>query len=229
MDTYKVEILTWTSSFRYPNILSGYQPTLDVPPISTVLGLINAASGNYREYQNLRLGYFFQYEFKGTDIETIYMIEGNGKGKATNNAKSNIIKREILFNNKLILYLEDEELANKFRHPVFPLLLGRSNDLASVISITPITLELIEKASKIKGQLVPFNHNFLPGQIQALPKYFTDTIPRNSIGTEPYTIIPFSVSDFETNITAFRDITLLKSGVDIYYHKIIFGDYGITG
>ena len=35
------------SSFRYPNILSGFQPTLPVPPISTVLGIINACAGTY--------------------------------------------------------------------------------------------------------------------------------------------------------------------------------------
>lgn len=229
MKTYKIEIITWTSSFRYPNLISGFQPTLDVPPISTVLGLINAACGYYRKYEQLRIGYYFSYEYKTTDVETIYMIEGNSKGKASNYAKSNVIKREILFNNRLVVYLENENLVNSFRNPVLPLLLGRSNDLASVISINSVEIEPIKKASKVKGQIIPFNHNFLPGQIQALPKYFTDDIPRGSIGTEPYTIIPFSARDFDTNLQAYRDNCLIKNGIDIYFHDINFGAYGTTG
>ena len=44
MRIYRIEITSWTASFRYPNIISGYQPTLCVPPLSTVLGLINACA-----------------------------------------------------------------------------------------------------------------------------------------------------------------------------------------
>ena len=58
MNIFKIEITTWTSSFRYPNIISGFQPTLEVPPLSTVLGLINAAAGRYLEYnEHDEIGY----------------------------------------------------------------------------------------------------------------------------------------------------------------------------
>ena len=56
MKFYRIEISSWTASFRYPNILSGIQPTLEVPPLSTVLGLINACAGKYLVHEGLNIG-----------------------------------------------------------------------------------------------------------------------------------------------------------------------------
>ena len=82
MKVFRIKITSWTSSFRYPNLISGFQPTLEVPPLSTVLGLIN-----------LQIGYYFEFGSKSIDLETIYQIDSNDKNKATNNAKSNVIQR----------------------------------------------------------------------------------------------------------------------------------------
>ncbi|PIV59039.1 MAG: type I-B CRISPR-associated protein Cas5 [Bacteroidetes bacterium CG02_land_8_20_14_3_00_31_25] len=219
MEVFKIEITSWTSSFRYPNLISGFQPTLEVPPLSTILGLINAAAGYYVEFQNLEIGYYFKFESKAIDLETIYQIQSD-KGRPTNNAKSNIIKREFLFDNYLAIYLTDEKLINFFKKPYYPLVLGRMNDLATITNIKKIELEKIELAEKIKGQIIPFRGNYLQGQIQALPKYFSNTIPRQNLGTKPYSIINWNVNDFQTNIKAYRDITIDKKGVDIYFHKL---------
>ena len=75
MEAYRIQLSSWTASFRYPNLISGFQPTLDVPPISTVLGLINAAAGKYVDYSLLTIGYYFEYGAKAIDLETIYQIE----------------------------------------------------------------------------------------------------------------------------------------------------------
>lgn len=61
MKVYRVKLTSWTASFRFPNIISGYQPTLPVPPISTVLGILNACAGTYLEYGKLDIGYYFVY------------------------------------------------------------------------------------------------------------------------------------------------------------------------
>lgn len=223
MEVYTVDIRSWTASFRYPNLISGIQPTLEVPPLSTVLGLINAAAGNYLEYTKLNIGYYFEFGAKATDLETIYMIDSN-KGRPTNNAKSNVIKREFLFDTFLRLYLMEERLANYFRAPFYPLLLGRMNDLASVDinSINKRQLQLVENADKIKGQIVPFTNNYLSGTIQALPKYFSNSLPRQNLGTEAYSIISHQAR-IQSNITAYRDVIEGKE-VDIYFHSINFED-----
>jgi CRISPR-associated protein Cas5, Tneap subtype len=71
--------------------------------------------------------------------------------------------------------------------------------------------------------LIPFAGNFLPGMIQALPQYFTNTIPRENIGTQPYSVISYDSDSFETSLTAYTDLIDNKE-IDIYFHKLNFGD-----
>lgn len=223
MDIFKITITSWTSSFRYPNLISGFQPTLEVPPISTVLGLINAASGKYNTFQNVSIGYYFEYQAKQVDLETFYQISSGSGGQPSNNAKSNIMKREFLFDNKLILYLENKEIVDDFYNPKFQLLLGRMNDLATVDKIEKISLKKVEKLEKIKGQIIPLHNNYLPGKIQVLTKYYSNTFPRRNLGSEPYSIINCKTKDFMTEVNGYRDIIDGKE-IDIYFHNIDIND-----
>lgn len=223
MKVYRIKISSWTSSFRYPNIISGYQPTLLVPPISTVLGIINACSGKYLDYKDFKLGYYFDYQIKGEDLETIYQVELSDKGGPKKQMKSNVIKREFLFNNRLFIYLTDESYIKYFEYPYYQILLGRSNDLATIESIDTLEMEEIKNAEMIKGQIVPFTHYRLPGILQALPKYFTDTIPRNNLGTEAFSVIPYTTDNFTTPITAYRD-NIDGKDIDIYFHDLKLGN-----
>lgn len=221
MELYAIDIRSWTASFRYPNLISGIQPTLEVPPISTILGLINAAAGYYINHRKLSIGYYFEYQGKEMDLETIYMIDTD-KGKPNNVAKSNVIKREFLFENFLRIYTTDEAVVNYLKFPVYPLVLGRMNDLASVdiVGIHKRDLQEIENAAKIRGQIIPFINNHLPGVIQALPKYFSNTIPRQNIGTESYSILNHH-SKVKSSLKAYRDV-IGKNEVDIYMHHLDF-------
>lgn len=221
MELYAIDVRSWTASFRYPNLISGIQPTLEVPPISTVLGLINAAAGYYINHKEISIGYYFEYQGKEMDLETIYMVDNN-KGNPKNEAKSNVIKREFLFENFLRIYTADEAIVNYLKYPVYPLVLGRMNDLAfvDVSGIHKQDLEEIENADKIRGQIIPFTSNYLPGVIQALPKYFSDTIPRQNIGTESYSILNHH-SKVKSNLKAYRDV-IGKNEVDIYMHNLDF-------
>lgn len=223
MKAYRIKITAWTSSFRYPNILSGFQPTLPVPPISTVLGIINACAGTYLSHDEVSLGYYFEYGAKSVDLETIYQVELDSKGVPKNQMKSNVIRREFLYDTRLYVYLFDPQLAAYFRSPVYPLLLGRSSDLATVASIEEVELEECREATKLKGQLVPFKDYHLPGLIQALPKYFTDEIPRNNIGTEAYSVIPFDALDFSSSVAAYRD-RIEGKYIDLFIHKLKLTD-----
>lgn len=216
MRAFRIKINSWTSSFRYPNLISGFQPTLEVPPVSTVMGLINAASGKYLENRQIELGYYFDFKIKTVDLETIYQIKANDKNYPDNSVKSNVIQREFLYNCQLFLYLTDEELVSCFRQPAYQLLLGRSGDLAGIENIKEVELQEVSNA-RIAGQVVPFNGNYLPGQIQALPKYFSNTIPRKNMGTEPYSVISYN-NPVNSQLTGFRS-ELEEFNSDIYFHK----------
>ncbi len=227
MKAYRIKISSWTASFRYPNLISGYQPTLDVPPISTVLGLLNAAAGRYLKHFQIKIGYYFKYEAKATDLETIYQIKlkSTKAGSFPSNiVKPNIINREFLYNCQLYIYLQDEELVEYLRKPHFSLVLGRSGDLATVETIDEIELTKNSTPENLKGQVIPFTGNYLPGEIQALPKYFTNSIPRNNIGTEPYSVISCHSGNIKNNnadLEAYTDIINEKE-VDIYFHDLNF-------
>jgi len=184
MKVYRVHISSWTASFRYPNMISGFQPTLPVPPLSTIYGLVSAAMGKYYTPENLDIGFVFLSNGKTVDLETIYQMNGTLK-----NIKSNVIKREILFDNDLWIYTQNSKIANALKNPYFPLLLGRSGDLATVNSILEVDVEPKEQLSKLKGTIIPFSKYRIAGPIQALPIYFTDTIPRRNIGTKPYYLL----------------------------------------
>ena len=202
MKVFRIKISAWTASFRYPNIISVYQPTLEVPPLSTILGLMNACAGRYLNHTDMEIGYYFSYRSISNDLETIYQMEYD-KGTAKKQVKSNVINRQFLFDNTLYIYIIDK-------------------DLATIEDIVICDLKEVNNASKIKGQIVPFNSNFLPGTIQALPKYFTNTIPRENVGTEAYSVIGCNSDDFLTNLSALRD-SINGEDVDIYMHHLRLG------
>lgn len=216
MKAFRIKINSWTSSFRYPNLISGFQPTLEVPPVSTVMGLINAASGKYLANREMELGYYFDFKIKTVDLETIYQIKANDKNFPDNTVKSNVIQREFLYNCQLFLYLTDEDLVSCFYHPAYQLLLGRSGDLAGIENIKEVELGEVRNAL-IAGQVIPFNGNYLPGQIQALPRYFSNTIPRKNLGTEPYSVISYN-NPVGSQLTGYQP-DLKEFDSDIFLHK----------
>ncbi len=219
MEIFSVDITASSSSFQVTSLISGPQLTFVVPPISTVLGMINAAAGRYLLHHDLKLGYFFEYVAKGTDLQTIWARESGGLGQLANTATSNVISREFLFKTFIRIYSPDERLINYFYEPAYSLTIGRG-DLASVDikSIGRRTLVPIQNADKICGQIIPFIGNHLPGRIHAMHTYFTNTQPRENLGTKPFTVID-SHDQVTSKLTAFRD-HVRDRDVDIFFHEI---------
>jgi CRISPR-associated protein Cas5t len=225
MKYYRIDISGWTASFRYPNLISGYQPTLEVPPLSTVLGLINATGGKHRTYNNENLGYYFEFEATGVDLETIYQMDSKGN-TTSNTAKSNVMRRQFLLNPHLIIYTQNEEIANSFQTAVFPILLGRMNDLATVNNVSEVELERTKGVGKLGGQLVPMFPHQLPGQVQALPEYFTNSFPRNNLGTKPFSVISCKNPVKSDKVEMMYDDSL---NLNIFIHQINYSDEDIVG
>ena len=182
MKCLRIIIEGWTASFRYPTFISGFQPTLPVPPLSTIYGLLSAVKGEFVTPKDVNVGFVFDSEAKNVDLEFIYEIKGL-KGN-----KSNVVKREFLFNPKLYLYLDNLEFKKFFERPHYPLLLGRSSDLAYVSEIKEI--DMGKKSDINLGKtILPFGTEGAFGVIQALPTHFSEDIPRKAIGTKPYILM----------------------------------------
>lgn len=182
MKVIRVHITGWISSFRNPLFISGFQPTLPLPPLSTLYGLLSAAKGDWITPHDASIGFVFHSNGKAVDLETVYEFGGRL------DAKSNINRREFLVQPELYLYTPEMWLREAFERPNYPLLLGRSSDLATVKSIDEVELEQ-KSETTYYNTILPFPDLQLHGQIQALPTHFTADIPRRQCGTRAFCLI----------------------------------------
>ena len=182
MKVIRVHITGWVSSFRNPLFISGFQPTLPLPPLSTIYGILTAAKGEWVTPHEAAVGFVFHNKGKAVDLETVYEFGGKL------NAKSNINRREFLIDPELYCYTPDISLREAFERPRYPLLLGRSSDLATVKSIDEIELES-QAETTYQNTIIPFPDSQLHGQVQALPTHFTAEIPRRPCGTRAYCLV----------------------------------------
>jgi CRISPR-associated protein Cas5t len=89
----------------------------------------------------------------------------------------------------LFLYVSDLDFVDYFRRPHYPLLLGRSTELAMVVKSEQFQLEERNNV-RVGGSIFPFSaSNGVTGVLQALPTHFTDEIPRRAVGTRPFCLI----------------------------------------
>jgi len=167
MEVLRIKITGVVSSFRNPFFVSGAQPTLEVPPPSTILGIISAVAGRIVRPDEISFGYVFLYKDKGEDLELIYELSLKEKFKA----KSNVIRRDFLTFPELYLYVTNVEYEGYFRKPSFPILLGRTQELAKIEKIERVTLV---KTSPVRfgKTVVPIDFKGVSGAIVALPLYF---------------------------------------------------------
>jgi len=148
LEVVKLVIAGSITSFRYPHFVQGVQPTYEMPPPSTIYGLIGAARGVIDPPEDFTFGVHFTVEGKFRDLEHIHLSVPYGQ--------ANPFQRELLFNPRLTLYLTPTSLFEAFERPHYPLALGRSQDLMTRIALDIVTLERA-RAAYFEHTLVPFS------------------------------------------------------------------------
>ncbi len=124
-------------SFRNP-LYSGVQAGLPCPPPATVGGMLAAARGGWHAVDpGLRFAMAFRARGSGVDLETYHPLDAAGGG--TSPAPRD---REFLADVTLTVWLLDDLVGWQaaLRRPVWPLRLGRSQDLVGVRA-RPVQLE----------------------------------------------------------------------------------------
>ena len=206
MEVLRIKITGVVSSFRNPFFVSGAQPTLEVPPPSTILGIISAVAGRIVRPDEISFGYVFLYKDKGEDLELIYELSSKpypmkklkrrkliyelGLKKGLKEAKSNVIRRDFLTFPELYLYVTNVEYEGYFRKPSFPILLGRTQELAKIEKIERVTL--VKKSPVRFGKtIVPIDFKGVSGAIVALPLYFDYSAQgvRKAMMIQPFVIL----------------------------------------
>lgn len=173
MHVARVKIIAAITSFRYPHFLVGRQVSFDMPPPSTIYGHIVSAVGDWIEPAPLRFAYTFSFISKGSDLEYQHIISRGPPDKLTREQSASFREwraqnplsvggsiqptlRDFLFQTELTLYLVPATLASAFSSPVFPVVLGRSQDLACVVSVEETELEMAAGAY-FENTLLPFS------------------------------------------------------------------------
>ncbi|MFW9997077.1 MAG: type I-B CRISPR-associated protein Cas5b [Candidatus Odinarchaeota archaeon] len=141
MKVLKIAMTSPTASFKHPFFHGDLQPSLPIPPFSTIFGLLSAVRGEILTSmdQTGKFTFFFTSETAQYDLETIWKPDLTMKTSISH--ISNPIKREFLYNSHLTLYLTDLSWKKDFSVPYYQITLGRSQDIASIQSLDTITLQ----------------------------------------------------------------------------------------
>lgn len=124
----EVTVTAPVASFRNP-LYVGLQVGLPCAPPSTVGGMLAAAAGGWhRVPETTRFAMAFRARAQGTDLETFHPLQQQGKPTSPTPKD-----RDYLWGVELTLWLLDdvEQWQRRLRRPVWPLTLGRSQDLAT--------------------------------------------------------------------------------------------------
>lgn len=163
MKVLRVELEAPVCSFRYPHFLVGRQVSFDMPPPSTIFGHIASALGEWPDPASLRFAYRFTILGKGEDLENQhivvpaggrFVVDGESFSKALD-ATVQPTRREFLLGARLVLYLNRLDLAEAFLAPKFPVVLGRSQDLACYTRVEEVTLERSDRGY-FENTILPF-------------------------------------------------------------------------
>ncbi|WP_330301527.1 MULTISPECIES: CRISPR-associated protein Cas5 [unclassified Streptomyces] len=136
------------ASFRNP-LYSGVQVGLPCPPPSTVGGMLAAAAGGWQHIPHtFQFGMAFHAQGQGVDLETYHPLDAAGR-PTTPVPK----EREFLVFPTLTVWITDqpERWRSILRRPVWPLRLGRSQDL---VGLRLDTIELAHYAGEQRGAVV---------------------------------------------------------------------------
>lgn len=188
------------TSFRYPHLHVGRQPSYPMPPPATIYGHICSAVGEWIAPDSLQFAYCFTHSGSADDLELIHMAAvGSGRldkewGYVRNiEVQTNVLPRQVLLNPKLTLYVDGgsntEKWAEVFRSPVYPVLLGRSQDLAAYRMIDLVELEQTD-FGYFQDTLLPWTmRDRIPqGATFHMPK-FIDPKSRDKVTWDKYVIL----------------------------------------
>lgn len=178
MRVLKVVVEGVTTSFRRPHFMQGIQPTFRMPPPATIYGHICSTLGEIIPPEGIAFAYHFTAQASFDDIEHVHIVaESSGKLKNTTYPKVleggiQPFKRELLFQPRLVLYVNRPDWLEAFRHPRYAVVLGRSQDLCTYTSIEQIDLQQ-ETEAYVEHTLLPYAMAVQVGRgiTELLPRY----------------------------------------------------------
>ena len=212
MRVWRAYLQAMTASYRFPPF-ARMQPSLGVPPLSTLYGLLSAAVGRLVHPSETVIGYVAPFKGRGQDLERIHAI-----GEGATYEGTDVIRRDFVVEPELWLYLDNLSLVEALRTPRYPLLVGRTTDLAELVRIDPVDLKPVSEA-EFRFTILPFPWEGVASPILALPIAFDEVIPRRPLAVRPFHILeskPQRVRYDERHGQIYQDA---EFGWGVYLHR----------
>lgn len=149
-----------TTSFRYPHFMQQIHPSFLMPPPATIYGHICSALGEWFNPAGVRFAYHFTSRAQVVDVEHVIVLgPAGGKLPGTDIPKViegniNPFERTMLFQPRLVLYINKPEWEPAFKSPRYAVVLGRSQDLFTYRDVRVVELE--------QAQAAYFEHTLVP-------------------------------------------------------------------
>jgi len=185
MRVVKVVLKGITTSFRHPHFMWGRHPTYPMPPPATVFGHICSALGYIPPPGSFQFGYRFKCAGRFVDLEWLYKVRAASptekKGGFTTVGEGDLVRRDVLFRPRLVLYIARPDWLDAFRNPRYPVVLGRSQDLATYVSFEVVELQR-SSAAYYEGTLLPFKlRPFIARGYALYAPLYIDPISREAV------------------------------------------------
>lgn len=215
----KVTIEAPVVSFRYPHFLIGRQPSFDMPPPSTIFGHVASALGEWpsgpiefayafhsrgraQDLEHQHIVSRTSGKLPGDVVDPLWRLPQPAPGKKltkkqmaprllekTTDAVVQPHQRDFLFDVRLELYLSPPELADAFRSPVFTVVLGRSQDLASIQRVEVLELQPADKGYLERTILPADLRRRLPWGVTTLMPRYIGPAPERRAVFAPYIVL----------------------------------------
>jgi len=176
-EVIEVQFSGWTATPRMPFILSGNAVCLPVPTYSLLLGIVGCCLGRTIEPKEVRIGFHYNFETVGNDLETRHRLEYDGKKVKKHSKGSDAYPREFHVNPSLTFWLDRLDWEHYFHNPIGTPALGRSQDLLKIESVRKIQVKK-ETEVFISGTMLPFNPSM---QIAGQLVQFADAYLENDV------------------------------------------------
>jgi CRISPR-associated protein Cas5t len=167
-----------TTSFRYPHFMQGAQPTFEMPPPATLYGHVASALGEWFDPAGVEFAVHFTFTKAAEEVEHTHvltassgMLPGTGYPRRMEGAV-NPFRRGVLFQPRLVLYLNRPDWEERFRNPRYVVALGRSQDLFTYRRVEKVSLRR-EDHGYLEHTTTPysFGRHTGSGIVTLMPKF----------------------------------------------------------
>ncbi len=195
MRVLKVVAEGLTTSFRYPHFMQQIHPSFQMPPPATIYGHICSALGEWFDPTDVKFAYHFTHRGSVKDVEHIILLAPSGgylpgtKIPKALEGNVNPFERELLFQPRLMLYINRPDWEPKFHSPRYPVSLGRSQDLFTYTQVEVVELQQSGRAY-CESTLVPHKMGLqIARGVSVLMPRFLDYTQKRKPFFSPYTVI----------------------------------------